>query len=128
MKLPGEGTLLRIFIGEADRLHHQPLYELIVKRAHTTGLAGVTVVRGIEGFGRRSGTIHTARILRLSEDLPIIIEIVDTEENIRGFLPTVDELFADSGCGGLVTLGRAEVITYTPGRTAHQEGSSGGGD
>jgi PII-like signaling protein len=116
MKLSGEGKLLRIFIGEADRIDHRPMHDVIVEKAHSSGMAGATVLRGVEGFGPRSRTIHTSRILRLSEDLPIIIEIVDTEEHIREFLPIVDECFERSGCGGLVTIERAEVMKYTPGR------------
>lgn len=115
MKLEGEGKLLRIFLGEADRLDGKPLYELIVMKAREAGLAGTTVLRGIEGFGARS-RIHTAKILRLSEDLPVVVEIVDTEEKIRSFMPTVDEMFQRSGSGGMVTLEKAEVVTYTHGK------------
>ena len=115
MKLEGEGKLLRIFLGEADRLDGKPLYELIVLKAREAGLAGTTVLRGIEGFGARS-RIHTARILRLSEDLPIVVEIVDTEEKVKSFMPAVDDMFQRSGSGGMVTLERAEIITYTHGK------------
>lgn len=115
MKLEGEGKLLRIFLGEADRLEGKPLYELIVMKAREAGLAGTTVLRGIEGFGARS-RIHTARILRLSEDLPVVVEIVDTEEKVKSFLPAVDEMFQRSGSGGMVTLERAEIIRYTHGQ------------
>jgi PII-like signaling protein len=115
MKLEGEGKLLRIFIGETDRADGKPLYEAIVTQAREQGLAGATVLRGVEGFGARS-RIHTARILRLSEDLPIVIELVDTEEKIKAFMPTVDHLFERSGSGGMVTLERAEVIRYTHGK------------
>lgn len=114
MKITGEGKLLRIFVGEADRYGGRPLYEAIVHKARELGLAGATVWRGIESFGARS-RIHTAKILRLSEDLPIIIEIVDTEEKIRAALPVLDEMLESSGGGGLVTLEKAEVIRYTPG-------------
>jgi PII-like signaling protein len=113
MKLSGEGKLLRIFLGELDKHKHQPLYEAIVLKAREMGLAGATVFRGIEGFGASSRVIHTAKILRLSEDLPLIVEIVDTEEKIREFLPTIDTLFEEVGCGGLVTMEKAEVIKYT---------------
>lgn len=116
MKLEGEGKLLRVFIGEADRCDGKPLYEAIVLTARAKGMAGVTVMRGVEGFGARS-RIHTAKILRLSEDLPLVLEIVDTEEKIRAFLPDVDAMMEKSGCGGLVTLERAEVIRYTHGKT-----------
>jgi len=114
VKLEGSGMLLRVFIGEADRCRQRPLYESIVRSAREQGMAGCTVLRGIEGFGARS-VIHTAKILRLSEDLPLVIEIVDTEEKIRAFLPEVDALFERSGCGGLITLEKATVLRYTPG-------------
>jgi PII-like signaling protein len=116
MKLSGDGKLLRIFLGESDRIGHQPLYEVIVRAAKAKGLAGATVLRGVEGFGADSRTIHTAKILRLSEDLPIIVEIVDTEETIKSFLPDVDALFEKAGCGGMMTIERAEVIRYSPGK------------
>ena len=114
MKITGEGKLLRIFIGESDRLQGRALYELIVRKAHEMGLAGATVWRGIEGYGAAS-RIHTAKILRLSEDLPVLIEIVDSEEKIRAALPELDALIEAAGCGGLVTLERAEIIRYTHG-------------
>jgi len=114
MKLEGEGKLLRIFIGEADRAHGRALYEAIVLAARDKGLAGTTVLRGVEGFGAKS-RIHTAKILRLSEDLPLVIEIIDTEEKIKGFLPDVDGLIDAAGGGALVTLERIEVIRYTHG-------------
>ncbi len=107
MKLEGEGFLLRIYLGEQDKWHHQPLYEAIVLKAREMGLAGATVLRGPMGFGARSH-LHTAKILRLSEDLPVLIEIVDTEQNINGFLPELDKMFGD----GLVTLEKVHVIHY----------------
>ncbi len=115
MKLHGDGTLLRIFLGELDRSGHHTLYDTIVSEARKAGLAGATVLRGIEGFGARSRVIHSSRILRLSEDLPIVVEIVDIESRIQAFLPTVDRLFEDAGCGGMVTLERVQIIKYTPG-------------
>ena len=115
MKLEGEGKLLRIFLGESDRLDGKPLYEVIVLKAKEMELAGATALRGIEGYGAAS-RIHTAKILRLSEDLPIVVEIVDTEEKIKAFMPTVDQLFQRSGSGGMVTLERAEIIRYTHGK------------
>lgn len=121
MKLEGEGTLLRIFLGESDRSDRTMLYESIVRRAREAGLAGATVFRGIEGFGAHS-RIHTAKILRLSEDLPILVEIVDTEEKIRGFIPAVDALFQSSRCGGMMSLEKVDVIRYAPG-----EPGGGGG-
>jgi uncharacterized protein len=105
--LPQEGVLLRIFIGEDDRYEHRPLYEAIVFRARELHLAGATVLRGPLGFGR-SSHIHTANILRLSTDLPMVIEIVDTEEKISSFLPYLDKMLE----GGLVTMERVQVLHY----------------
>ena len=116
MKITGEGRLLRIFIGESDRCEGRPLYEVIVRKARELGLAGATAWRGIEGFGAAS-RIHTAKILRLSEDLPILIEIVDTEEKIRAVLPALDALIEAGGGGGMITLERAEIIKYTEGKS-----------
>ena len=107
MKLEGDGLLLRIFIGELDKHHHTPLYEAIVLEARKQGLAGATVWRGAMGFGAHS-RVHTEKILRLSEDLPVVIEIVDKEDKIHAFLPMLDEMIHD----GLVTLEKAHVITY----------------
>lgn len=107
MNISGNGYLLRIFIGESDRHHHRPLYEAIVLKAREEGLGGATVLRGLMGFGRHS-ILHTAKILRLSEDLPIIIEIADSLERIEGFLPILDEMMSD----GLVTLEKVRVIHY----------------
>jgi uncharacterized protein len=107
MKLEGEGFLLRIYLGEQDKYHHLPLYEAIVLKAREMGLAGATVLRGPMGFGARSH-LHTAKILRLSEDLPVLIEIVDKEEKINAFLPELDKMESD----GLVTLERVHVIKY----------------
>jgi uncharacterized protein len=118
MKLTGEGKLLRIFIGESDKAHHQSLFEALVLAAREHGLAGTTVLRGVEGFGANSRFIHSAKILRLSEDLPMIIEIVDSEEKIKTFLPVLDTLLELSNCGALVTLEKVEVIRYSAGKTA----------
>lgn len=115
MKIIGEGKLLRIFLGESDRHHGRALYEVIVEKARSLGLAGATVIRGVEGYGARS-RIHTAKILRLSEDLPVVVEIVDSEEKIRAALPEIDALIEAVGNGGLVTLEKAEIIKYTHGR------------
>ena len=115
MKITGEGKLLRIFLGESDRCHGRPLYEALVLKARELGLAGCTVWRGIEGYGATS-RIHTAKLLRLSEDLPVLIEIVDTEDKIRAVLPEFDALMEAAGGGGLITLEKAEVIKYSPGR------------
>jgi uncharacterized protein len=107
MQLPEEAVLLRIFIGESDRWKHQPLYEAIVNKARELHLAGATVLRGPMGFGK-SSRLHTAKILRLSMDLPMVIEIVDSQEKINAFLPVLDEMMG----GGLVTLEQAKVIRY----------------
>src|SRR5437667_3961563 len=107
MHLPQDAMLLRIFIGESDRWNHQPLYEAIVLKARELHLAGATVLRGPMGFGK-SSVLHTAKILRLSMDLPLVIEIVDTEEKIQGFLPVLDQMMK----GGLVTLEKVRVIDY----------------
>ena len=107
MKLEGEGKLLRIFIGESDRHGRKPLYQAIVEMLREEGMAGATVLRGIEGFGATSH-LHTARILRLSEDLPIVIEVADTAERIEAIMPKIDEMVSD----GMVTLERVEVVTY----------------
>ncbi len=116
MKLEGEGKLLRIFLGESDKIDHRPLYEVIVESARKEGLAGATVLRGVEGYGARSRTIHTAKILRLSEDLPIVVELVDTEEKIRKFMLVVDTLFEKTGSGGMVTIEKADVVRYSAGQ------------
>src|ERR1044072_6828774 len=107
MQIPKEAVLLRIFIGESDRWKHQPLFEALVLKAREMHRAGATVLRGPMGFGK-SSRLHTAKILRLSMDLPIVIEIVDSEEKINAFLPAWDKMV----CGGLVTLERAKVIRY----------------
>lgn len=107
MTLERNGKLLRIFIGESDTWHGRPLYQAIVERARQEGLAGATVIRGIEGFGA-SSRIHTARILRFSEDLPLVIEIVDSDDKIGSFLPALDDMVKV----GLVTLEPVEVIAY----------------
>jgi len=107
MKLPSEANLLRIFIGESDRHQGRPLYEVIVENARARGLAGATVLRGRLGFGANS-RIHTSKILRLSEDLPIVIEIVDQIDRINDFLPELDLMIKE----GLVTLEKVKVIAY----------------
>ena len=112
MHLPHEATLLRIFIGESDRWKHHPLYEAIVLKARELHLAGATVLRGPMGFGK-SSRLHTAKILRLSMDLPMVIEIVDEEAKIQSFLPQLDEMMK----GGLVTLEKVRVIHYRAGQT-----------
>ncbi len=111
MQIPHEAVLLRIFIGESDRWEHQPLYEAIVLKARSLHLAGATVLRGPMGFGK-SSRLHTAKILRLSLDLPLVIEIVDSEEKINAFLPVLDPMIG----GGLVTLEKVRVMEYRSGQ------------
>jgi PII-like signaling protein len=110
MNLPHDAVLLRIFIGESDRWEHKPLYEAIVLKARELHLAGATVLRGPMGFGK-SSRLHTAKILRLSMDLPLVIEIVDSEEKINAFLPVLDKMIG----GGLVTLEKVKVLHYRSG-------------
>ncbi|MGW7528666.1 DUF190 domain-containing protein [Streptomyces sp. NPDC054783] len=105
--LTGRALRLTVYIGEDDTWHHKPLYSEIVHRAHAAGLAGASVFRGIEGFGA-SSRIHTSRLLSLSEDLPVAVVVVDTEERVRAFLPQLDELVDE----GLVTLEECEVVRY----------------
>jgi PII-like signaling protein len=111
MNIPEEGYLLRVFIGESDKSGHRPLYEEIVLKAREAGLAGATVLRGVMGFGKNS-ILHTAKILRLSEDLPMIVEIVDSLEKVEAFVPTLDEMIKD----GLVTIEKVRVIHYKSSR------------
>jgi len=111
MKLPEEAELLRIFIGESDKHDGKPLYEAIVEEARRLCLGGATVFRGVMGYGAHS-RVHTSKVLRLSEDLPIIIEIVDSPEKIEDFLPVLDEMMNE----GLVTVERAKVLVYRPGK------------
>jgi PII-like signaling protein len=111
MNIPEQGYLLRVFIGESDKAGHRPLYEEIVLKAREAGLAGATVLRGVMGFGKNS-ILHTAKILRLSEDLPMIIEIVDSFEKVEAFVPTLDEMIKD----GLVTIEKVRVIHYKSSR------------
>ena len=107
MQIPKEAVLLRIFIGEDDRVHGQPLYEAIVLKAREMHLAGATVLRGPMGFGR-SSRLHTAKILRLSEDLPVVVEIVDAEERIKALLDAIEPLIGS----GLMTLEKVQVLRY----------------
>lgn len=107
MTIPEEGYLLRIFVGESDKVGHKPLYEVIVLKAREAGLAGATVLRGVMGFGKNS-VLHTAKILRLSEDLPMVIEIIDSLEKVEAFLPELDSMITD----GLVTLEQVKVLHY----------------
>ncbi len=109
--LEGEAVLLRIHIGELDRVGHRPLYDVILADARRMELAGATVTRGIASFGARS-LIHTAKVLRLSEDLPLVVEIVDTQEKINAFVTHLDTLFEQAHCGGLVTQEKVKIIKY----------------
>jgi hypothetical protein len=115
MTLPQEGHLLRIFVGENDKHGGKPLYEWLVLEARARGLAGATVLRGIEGFGAHS-RVHTAKILRLSEDLPIVVEIVDTRDKIERFLPLVEGAIQE----GLATIERVEIRFYRSGKSARE--------
>ena len=108
MKIPADGKLLRIFIGEADKWNGKPLYEEIIFLAKKNGLAGATAIKGFMGFGCKSH-MHTTKLLRLSEDLPIVIEIVDSEEKISQFVPLLDEMVKE----GLITLEKANVLMYS---------------
>ena len=119
-RLTGSALRVTVFIGENDTWHHKPLYTEIVHRAHAAGLAGASVFRGIEGFGA-SSMIHTSRLLSLSEDLPVAIVIVDTEERVRAFLPELDELVTE----GLVILDDCEVIRYVGGADDPDKGDPG---
>lgn len=107
-KLIGENVLMRIFIGEADRYHHAPLYEALVELFRKEGFAGATVLRGVSGFGAHS-VYHTQKLLDLSADLPLIVEVVDTQENIDTIMPRIDEMMG----GGMITLEKATVIRYS---------------
>ena len=122
MNIPEEGTLLRIFLGESDRAAGRPLYEAIVLKAREMHLAGATVLRGTMGFGKHS-RLHTAKILRLSEDLPLVVEIVDSEERIQTFLPWLDTVLHE----GLVTLEKARVLRYVAGEKGREKGGEKGG-
>jgi hypothetical protein len=111
MSIAGPGLLVRIYIGESDQWHGKPLFQAIVELLRERGIAGATVLRGIEGFGANAH-VHTTRILRLSEDLPVLIEVVDQEERLRAMLPELDAMVSD----GMITLEHVEVIAYRPGR------------
>lgn len=108
--LTGEQVLVRIFIGESDKWHHQPLHVALLERLRKEGFAGATVFHGIAGFGARS-VLHTTHLLRLSEDLPVVIEVVDTEEHIERLTPIVEEMISE----GLVTMEKVRVMKYAPG-------------
>jgi hypothetical protein len=109
--LDGEQFLVRVFIGESDQWRHQPLSNALVERLRREGFAGATVFRGIAGFGAHS-VLHTTQLLRLSQDLPIVLEIVDTEERVRQLVPILDEMVGE----GLVTIEKVRVLKYSPGK------------
>jgi PII-like signaling protein len=111
MELQGQSKLLRIFLGEADRIDHRLLYEAILIAAKEKGLAGGSVLKGVMSFGA-SSRIHRARLIELSEDMPIVVEIVDTSDKIDAFLETVNELFEKCGKGGLITVEKVDVLYY----------------
>ena len=111
MKIEGDSKLLRIFVGESEKIHKIPLYEKLVREAREKGLAGATVVKGIMGFGKNS-IIHTSKILAVSEDLPLIIEIVDETTKIEEFIKVVEHLFEEGNCKGLITVEKVHVINY----------------
>lgn len=113
MVLPRQGHLLRIFVGESDQHRGQPLYEWIVRQAREKGLAGATVIRGLEGFGAHS-RLHTAKVLRLSSDLPMVVEIVDTIDKIEDFLPVIDDAIEE----GLATVEKVDIRFYRSGTTS----------
>lgn len=114
MEAQSEAKLLRIFVGEADKVRHLPLYEVIVREARAAGLAGATAWKGVTGYGP-STRIRTAKILDLSADMPMVVEITDEEPKIAAFLPVLDKLFDESKCGGLVTLEKVQIIRYRRG-------------
>lgn len=113
MEISGQAVLLRIFIGESDKIGHLPLYEAIVKQAREAGLAGATVLKGVLGYGA-TARIRTSKILDLSSDLPLAVEIVDEESRIEAFRPQLSRLFEQANCGGLVTLENIRVVHYLP--------------
>jgi len=113
MKDVTTAKLLRIHIGELDRVRHKPLYEMIVGEARAAGLSGATVLRGIESFGA-SSVVHRSRLVELSEDLPVVVEIVDTEEKIRTFLERIEPILDEAGCGVLITMEKVEILRWAP--------------
>jgi len=114
MEITGQAVLLRIFIGESDKVGHAPLHEVIVRKAREAGLAGATVLKGVLGYGA-TRHVRTTKILDLSADLPMVVEIVDEEAKIDAFQPTASELIEHANCGGLITLENIRVLQYHPG-------------
>lgn len=117
MKDVTTAKLLRIHIGEMDRARHRPLFEVLVAEAREAGLSGATVLRGIESYGA-SSVVHRARLVELSEDLPIVVEIVDTEEKIRSYLERIDPILEEAACGVLITLEKVDVLRWAPKKKA----------
>ncbi|MGA8263467.1 MAG: DUF190 domain-containing protein [Ignavibacteriaceae bacterium] len=117
MQIKGEAKLVRIFVGESDLINKAPVYERIVLEARKAELAGATVFKGIMGYGGRS-RIHTTKVLRLSEDLPLVIEIVDEVEKIEKFIPVIDDIFEKADCGGLITMEKVEILKYKANKNA----------
>jgi PII-like signaling protein len=117
MKDVTTAKLLRIHIGEMDRARHRPLFEVLVAEAREAGLSGATVLRGIESYGA-SSVVHRARLVELSEDLPIVVEIVDTEEKIRGYLERIDPILEEAACGVLMTMEKVEILRWAPKKKA----------
>ena len=115
MEIEGQAVLLRIFVGESDKLGHRPLYEAIVREAREAGLAGATVLKGVLGYGA-TARIRTAKILDLSADLSLVIEIVDEEHKVTAFQERLSQMFDEADCGGLVTLENIRVVRYVPER------------
>ncbi len=112
MKIEGEAVLLRIFVGESDKINHVPIYERIVNEARAANLAGATVYKGIMGFGGNS-RIHSSKILRLSEDMPLVIEIVDEKLKVESFIPLIEKMFEESNSSGLITSEKVNIIKYS---------------
>ena len=117
MKDVTTAKLLRVHIGEMDRARHRPLFEVLVAEAREAGLSGATVLRGIESYGA-SSVVHRARLVELSEDLPIVVEIVDTEEKIRSYLERIDPILDEAACGVLITLEKVDVLRWAPKKKA----------
>ncbi|NUM61257.1 MAG: DUF190 domain-containing protein [Ignavibacteriaceae bacterium] len=112
MHIEADAKLLRIFVGESDLINHIPVYEKIVLEAREAGLAGATVTKGVMGFGA-SSRIHTSKVLRLSEDLPLVIEIVDEQKKIEEFIPALNKIFEEANSGGMITIEKTSIIKYT---------------
>lgn len=111
--LNGQSKLLRVFVGELDKWQHRPFYEAVLRRAKDQGMAGATVIKGVLSYGS-SSILHSSKLLDISEDLPMIVELIDTEEKIRAFAGQVSEMFEEAGCGGIITLEAAEVVYHKP--------------